>query len=186
MQVERFDSLADYVSAQATQGDLAAVPIPLVADHLQVSSPAVVAMLNDGRLDGVRIGKNTLVTLSSLQARQTKLSGQESTVYKYLMKRAKEGVRAIFYEPVMAQVGMSPRVPAERSRIGSILGVISEKTFEEDGVLLSVLVHQKKAGVTRPGLGFFNLARHLKLPVRDEDAFVKEQTDKVLAAYRSR
>ena len=183
MQVDCFDSLADYIATQTAKGDLAAVPIPLVAEHLQVSSPAVAAMLSDGRLDGVRIGKNTLVTLSSLQARQTKRAGQESTVHKYLMKRAKEGIRTIFYEPVMAQVGMSPRVPADRKRIGGILGAISEKTYKEDGVLLSVLVHQKKAGTTRPGNGFFDLARDLKLHWKDDDAFVREQTDKVLTAY---
>jgi hypothetical protein len=183
MQVDSFDSLADYIATQTTKGDLAAVPIPLVAEHLNVSSPAVAAMLSDGRLDGVRIGKNTLVTLSSLQARQTKRAGQESTVHKYLMKRAKEGVRAIFYEPVMAQVGMTPRVPADRTRIGGILGAISEKSYEEDGVLLSVLVHQKTAGTTRPGKGFFDLARHLGFKWTDDNKFIKDQTDKVLAAY---
>lgn len=183
MQVEVFDTLAHYITAQTTQGDLAAVPVPLVAEHLEVTPAAVTAMLTDGRLDGVRIGKNTLVTLASLQARQTKRAGEESSIYKYLRKRAKEGARVIFYEPIMAQVGMTPRVPADRTRIGGILGKVSERSYAENGVLLSVLVHQKKAGTTRPGKGFFDLARHLGYQWVDDDAFIKAETDKVMKVY---
>lgn len=180
----QFNNLCAYLLAHDARGDLAAVPVPLVADHLSVSSAAVAAMLKDGRLEGVRIGSNVLVTLASLQARETKRAGEESVTQRYLEKCAKERVRVIFYEPVMAQVGMTPRVPAHRTRIGNILGEISRKSYAQDGVLLSVLVHQKTAGVTHPGKGFFKLAREeLNLPYIDADAFVEEQTDKVLAAY---
>lgn len=183
MQVDRFDSLAEYINTQTDKGDLAAVPIPLVAKHLNVSSPAVNAMLNDGRLDGVRIGNSTLVTLSSLQARQTRQAGHERTIQKYLTRVAQAGTRVVFYEPVMAQVGMTPRIPADRSRIGGILGAVSENTYAKDGVLLSVLVHQKRAGTTRPGSGFFDLARKLGFKWDNDDVFVKRQTDKVIATY---
>jgi hypothetical protein len=183
MHIEEFASLGAYVNAQTAKGNLAGVPISLVAEHLNVSSAAVTAMLNDGRLDGVRIGRNTLVTLNSLQARQTMRAGQESTIYAFLRKRAHEGVRVVFYEPVMAQVGLTPRIPAHRTRIGGLLGAASEKSFKEDGVLLSVLVHQKKSGITRPGKGFFELAYHLGFKWDDMDLFIGEETDKVLAAY---
>ncbi|MEJ1968427.1 MAG: hypothetical protein WDN03_07295 [Rhizomicrobium sp.] len=53
------------------------------------------------------------------------------------------------------------------------MGAISKKTYAEDGVLLSVLIHQKKAGTTRPGNGFFDLARALKFNWKDDDAFIK-------------
>lgn len=183
MPIDRFESVSEYITMQTANGDLAALPIPLVAEYLDVSSPAVNAMLKDGRLDGVRVGKSTLVLLNSLQARETKRAGEENSIYKYLKKCARIGNRAVFYEPVMAQVGMTPKIPAHRSRIGWILGQISRKTYAEDGVLLSVLVHQKKAGTTRPGTGFFDLAMDLGFKYMDQDAFVKAQTDKVMKAY---
>ncbi|MEJ1968426.1 MAG: hypothetical protein WDN03_07290 [Rhizomicrobium sp.] len=102
MRVDSFDSLADYIATQTAKGDLAAVPIPLVAEHLNVSSPAVAAMLSDGRLDGVRIGKNTPRHAQQFagaadEARRSRKHGPQ------ISNEAREvGVRAIFYEPVMA------------------------------------------------------------------------------------
>jgi hypothetical protein len=185
MIVENFPHLTAYIEAQSQHDDLTAVPIPLVADHLQVTPAAVVAMLKTDRLDGVKIGSSTLVKLASLQRRQNDRSKEVEIVFQYLKKCAKDGKRVIFYEPVMAAVNMTPRVPAHRTRIGQILGEVSERTYKEKGVLLSVLVHQKTAGVTRPGKGFFKLAHDdIGLSWQDEDDFVREETDKVLEAYR--
>jgi hypothetical protein len=86
----------------------------------------------------------------------------------------------------MEKIGLDWRVPADRSRIGSILGEISERTAEVDKrqkLMLTVLVHRKTAGVTRPGKGFFDLARDLGHTFNDEDEFVRRHTDKVIEAF---
>jgi hypothetical protein len=192
MPIESFKTLADYIKAQTKRDHLAGVPIPLVAEHLDVSPAAVTAMLNqpDGarnRLDGVRIGKTsktTLVTLASLRARKTRYDDEVDSIYEYLREHAKGGTRAIFYDPVMTQVGLTWRVPADCGRIGGILAGVSKKSLEKHRVLLSVLVHQKRAGVTRPGDGFFELLSELRIEFDNRDRFVEEETDKVLAAYR--
>jgi hypothetical protein len=185
MIIENFLHLTAYIEAQSQHDDLTAVPIPLVADHLQVTPAAIVAMLKTDRLDGVKIGNSTMVKLASLQRRHDERSKEVEIVFEYLKQRAKNGTRVIFYEPVMAAVNMTPRVPAHRTRIGQILGEVSKRTYKEKGVLLSILVHQKTAGVTRPGKGFFKLAHDdIELSWDDEDEFVREQTDKVLKAYR--
>lgn len=185
MNIEIFDNLSHYIETYTQERDLAAVPIPLVADHLQVTPAAVVAMLKTDRLDGIKIGNNTLVKLASLQRRQDERSKEIDIVFQYLRKCARDGVRVIFYEPVMVAVDMTPRVPAHRTRIGQILGDVSTRTYEEKGVLLSVLVHQKTAGTTRPGKGFFKLARdNFGLTWENEDAFVEQQTDRAIQAYR--
>jgi hypothetical protein len=50
---------------------------------------------------------------------------------------------------------------------------VSEQSFEEDGLLLSVLIRKNKAGVTRPSDSFFELADKYD----DCDKFVEEQGD---------
>jgi hypothetical protein len=104
-------------------------------------------------------------------------------VEKFLEGQAKAGVRAIFYEPVMSQINLSWRSPPDRIKIGGILAEVSKRSFKRHGILLSILVHQKKAGITRPGSGFLPLARELGLRWSNDDRFLEEQTDKVLQAY---
>lgn len=176
----QFESLADYISAYRDDPSIVGLPVPVVAEHLGVSPAAVAARVRSGSMQGLRIGRHSFVSLQSLIEDEDKMDANVGVVEAYLWKQAKAGISTIFYEPVMATVGLTPRVPAERNRIGAILGRVSEKSLAESKVMLSVLVHRKTAGVTRPGPGFFDLARHLGFEFEDEDDFVKKQTAKVL------
>jgi predicted transcriptional regulator len=183
---EEFATLKEYLELQADWG-LAGVPVPVVAEHLRVTPAAVSAMLKNGRLRGVKIGKKkktTLVTLASLQAREAELVEEVKKVEAYLEKLAKKKTRAVFYEPVMDEIDLNWRVPADRNHIGVILANVSKRSSKNKGVLLSVLVHKKRPGVTRPSDGFFELLRELKIPYDDADEFVRQETDKVLATYK--
>jgi hypothetical protein len=180
-----FDALDDYIKAFAKNRELAIIPIPLVADHLGKSGPAVSAMLRDERLEEIKIGKNRFVGLKSLVDMQDQFDKQVDVVERDLVKQAKKGVEAVYYEPVMAQVGMNTHIPADRNKIGIILGEISERSQAEKGVMLSVLVHRKTLGTTNPGPGFYGLARNLGYDCEDNDSdFVRKQTARVLKAYR--
>jgi hypothetical protein len=180
-----FETLDDYIKAFSKDRELAVIPIPLVAEHLERSGPAVTAMLRTGRLDEIRIGKNRFVGLKSLVDMQEEFDKQVEVVERYLIKQVRKGIGAVFYEPVMAQVGMDTGIPADRTKIGNILGAISRRSQDENKVMLSVLVHRKTLGTTNPGPGFFALARSLGYECADnENEFVRKQTARVMKAYR--
>jgi hypothetical protein len=165
-----FDTLESYLEAYEKDRELGVMPIALVADHLGRTPAAVSAMIRSGRLSEIRIGKNRFVALQSLLEMKNAQDSQVERVEKYLIKQAKAGVRAVFYEPVMAQIGLSTGIPADRNRIGQIL---------------TVLVHRKTAGTTKPGPGFPGLAEALGYEWDEDsyDEFVEEQTDLVLEHY---
>lgn len=178
-----YDTLDDYIKAFAKDRELAIVPIPMVAEHLDRTAPAVTAMINTGKLEEIKIGKNRFVALKSLVDLGEAFDKQVDIVMRYLIKQVKKGVSVVFYEPVMAQVGMKTTVPADRTKIGAILGKVSERSYEEKGVLLSVIVHRKTLGTTGPGPGFFSLAENMEFEWEDDDAFVTRETKKVMKAY---
>ncbi len=181
-----FEDLNSYLDAYEKNPDLGIVPVPLVAHYLGRTAAAVTAMIRSKRLAEVKIGRNRYVSLQSLLEDRAARENEMERVKGYLVKQAKRGVRAVFYDPVMAQVGLSSGVPTHRSRIGNILGDISEDSYDHHGILLSVLVHRKTAGRTRPGAGFFELAEAFGLKWDDDDVFVEKQTDLVLRFYAKR
>lgn len=178
-----YASLGDYLTDCLAGMSLAVMPVPVVADHLGKTSAAITAMIRAGKLEEIRIKNNRFVKVSSLLDLQDEFENQIRVVTDYLVKLAKNGTHKVYYEPVMTEVDMSPSVPADRTKIGHILGEISQKTYDEKRLLLSVLVHRKAPGTTRPGPGFFDLARHMGFEWDDDDEFVKKQTKLVLKAY---
>lgn len=181
-----YETLTDYISAYRDNPSIVGLPVPVVAEHLGVTPAAIAARVRAGSMQGLKIGRHSFVSLKSILDDEDKMAADVKVIEKYLWKIAKAGTPAIFYEPVMTAVGLTHRVPAERNRIGAILGKVSEQSQDECKVMLSVLVHRKTAGVTRPGPGFFDLARHLEFEFDDEDEFVKDQTAKVLRLAKKR
>ncbi len=81
---------------------------------------------------------------------------------------------------------MSPSVPADRTAIGGILDAVSQQMWEKHQIILSVIVHRKTAGRTRPGPGFFELAKRLGLYRKgdDEDELIERESEKGLELLR--
>jgi len=163
---------------------LAILPLQTVADFRGVTRAAIDAMIRTGKLKDIRIGKTRYVQVASLVALEKAYDAQVAKVRAFLEDCAREK-KIVFYEPVMALVGMKTTVPADRTAMGAILGTISEQTWAEHGVLLSIIVHRNTQGKTRPGPGFLNLAEHLGLEWDEEDvdAFLDQQTENVWAFY---
>jgi hypothetical protein len=181
-----FTDLTAYLHEfKSSQTGLAGIPIPLVAEHLGVTHAAVTRQLREGPLREIKIGKSRLVSVESLLARERHRESQRAEVETFLEKAATEGRTSVFYEEIMTPLGMSTRVPADRTRIGEILGEISEDTEAASGILLSVLVHRKSSGVSKPGPGFFNLAEWLGYEWDDDAEFIQDETVKVLKHYQS-
>ena len=106
------------------------------------------------------------------------------TIERYLKNLARGGERSVFYEPVMELVGLTHKIPADRTTIARMLGEVSRRSQEEDQVLLSVVVHKKTSGSTLPSEGFFPWAEELGYEWDDEYEFVEQQTDRVLNTYK--
>lgn len=184
----KFDALADYLEAyQDDPYNHGVLPIPLIAEYLDRSAPAVAAMLKAGGLTEITIGKNRFVQTSSLLEKDDAEAKDAATVRQYLMDMIARGETSTFYDPIMKIIGLTTTTPAHRTKIGAILDRISKDSHEEKGVVLSVLVHRKTAGTTRPGPGFWGMVQGEGLfdpDEQDKDDFVREHTKLVLRKYK--
>jgi hypothetical protein len=186
-----FETASKYLKALEHDPSLAILPLQMVADHRGVTRAAIDRMVRIGQLEEIRIEKTRYVRASSLLAIRHEFERKVAVVRSYLEKAARQGETCVFYEPVMSLVGLSPGVPADRSAIGAILGRVSEITWalpKKDRHLLSVIVHRKTPGITRPGPGFLALAEYLHenegLPSwKDEDDLIERETRRVLGFY---
>jgi hypothetical protein len=181
--MQEFADLDAYLAASSGDEDLAFLPVPIVADYLGISSPAVTARLKSGSLEEVRIGKQRFVSRRSLVALREADQDMIQRTEAFLMDLAAKGEARVFYDPVMSNVGLRWQVPAHRDKIGWVLGAVSERSYENHGVLLSVLVHKKTPGDTLPSGGFFTLAEHLGFDTEDWHSLVARETRKVLRKF---
>jgi hypothetical protein len=179
-----FKSLKEYLVAHMEGRAAAILPLQLVANHLEVTRAAIDRMVKVGHLKGIKIRGSKFVDAQSLLDREASQRADLRKVRNYLERLARRNQQPVFYEPVMNIIGRETGIPADRNYIGVILGKLSEATDSESGTLLSVLVHKKTVGRTRPGRGFFNLAKSLGRKWADEDELVKVETRKVLAYYK--
>ncbi len=184
MSISQFGDTAAYLNAFANGNAPALLPAQLVAEHINVTLPTVKRMLQDNRLSGVRISKNLFISVPSLQKRERQFEEEVLTIERYLKNLARGGERSVFYEPVMELVGLTHKIPADRTTIARMLGEVSRRSQEEDQVLLSVVVHKKTSGSTLPSEGFFPWAEELGYEWDDEYEFVEQQTDRVLNTYK--
>lgn len=186
-----FETAEDYLNALQHDSSLAILPLQMVADYRGVTRAAIDRMVRIGQLEEIKIEGTRYVRAASLLQRQKGREQQIETVRAFLNAWAQEQARTsqkpLTYEPVMAEVGMSPSVPADRTAIGGILDAISRQSQQEHGIILSVIVHRKTAGRTRPGPGFFELAKSLGLFKEgdDENVLIERETRKVWEFYAS-
>lgn len=178
-----FKTVEDFLKAYKTNHSLAGIPMPVAATYFNITPSGVSAMQKAGKIDCIKIGRTKLVLISSILKLQADFEADAYLIEKKLIGFASKGKDKVFYEPIMTPIGRSTSVPADRSYIGRVLGHISSKSYDANGILLTVLVHRSTAGQTKPGKGFFDLARYLGFQVGNEDEFVLKETEKVLRHY---
>lgn len=186
----KFATVNDYLEAYKDDPyNHGILPIPLIAEYLDRSAPAVTAMLKAGSLNEITIGKNRFVQTASVLEKDDAEAKDVAAVRQYLMNMIAKGETATFYEPIMERIGLVTTTPAHRTKIGAILDRISKDSHDEEGVVLSVLVHRKTAGKTRPGPGFWGMVQAEGLfdpETQDKDDFVREHTKLVFKKYAGR
>ncbi len=83
-------------------------------------------------------------------------------MYDELYEKLREVARkqkTVHYEDIAPMLGLKMEDPADRVRIGQILGEISKQENNDGRPMLSAVVTHK--GDERPGTGFFELAQEL-------------------------
>lgn len=183
-----FENARAYLAALADDPALAIIPKSMAEEVLGVQRPAVAAQVKSGKLPSVKVGSKRHLLAWGLIERLRDYERKVARVRRYLesVGAARE---TVFYEPVMSLVGLSTSVPQDRGEIGAILASVSREVYqeteseEEHGILLSVLVHRKTQGKTRPGPGFFNLAEKMGFEWNDDDEFVQAETERAWVHY---
>ena len=94
-------------------------------------------------------------------------------LYDTLRKVARQQ-KTTHYEDIAPMLGLKMGDPADRVRIGQILGEISKQEHDAGRPMLSAVVTRK--GDERPGPGFFDLAQELGLvgAMDSETFFIRE------------
>ena len=102
-------------------------------------------------------------------------------MYDELYEKLREAARqqkTTRYEDIAPMLGLKMGDPADRVRIGQILGEISKQEHEAGRPMLSAVVTRK--GDERPGPGFFELAQQLGLVgAMDSDTFFIHELKRV-------
>ncbi len=187
--VQNCESVREYIEAfRQNPLDWGIIPLNAAADVLQVARSSVERMVKDGRL--------TLITVHGVKAIRMKdilgiLDARQEecqTVVAVLEKVARQHKPPVFYEAVMNPLGLNHEWSAHRAKIGGLLGDASRGSHERDGILLSVLVHNKeqKAGATLPSEGFFEMAADVGYRWKDKHAFVQREMQRVYQHYARR
>lgn len=185
--MKKFADELEYVQALENNFELAVLSMAMAARSRKsrpVTRAAIDRMVRLGQLEAVHIGGTRYVLAKSL-IELNKREDDDVTKVRKLIEKFARNKRSLFYEPVMSILGLSHTVPADRTRIGWVLGAVSTQTHDENRFLLSALVHKKTGGKTRPGDGFFILAEELGYEGSDRDALVDQQTRRIFRYYET-
>ena len=125
-----YRDIGEYIDALSRNPELAVVSMQMAADFRGVSRAAIDRMVGVRQLREVKIKKTRCVLAYDLIKLAEAFNQQVRIVRDYL-EEAAANRNVVFYEQVMKVLGMSRTVPADRTKIGAILGRVSEEELPE-------------------------------------------------------
>jgi hypothetical protein len=173
----------EYMRAFAKDRSLAITTVSMAADLFGIGNSAVTARIKRNALEGIKISSTIYVLTASVLDAMEDTDRKVSIVKAYLEAQVRAGITSVEYTPTMALIGLDPKRSNDRAQIGQILGRVSEETYKDYGILLTVIVHQKNTMMPTEG-GFFGLLRHLNIDWNDNGEFVAAETARVVKQYR--
>ncbi|AQS85146.1 MAG: hypothetical protein ABF876_01670 [Acetobacter aceti] len=184
MSISAFDNLSSYIEYYKKNGGPSLIPIDIIGDELDITKATVVRMLQDGRLEGIKIGRSLYTSTESYISFVHDEKQRVQKVRLFLEECAKNG-EIVTYAPVMEHVGLRWQSPPDRKIIGRILGEISTDTHKEKKIFLTAIVHKKQGSRTIPGNGFFDLVEYItgESPRGDEHTAAMNAANKVFKYY---
>lgn len=173
----------EYMRAFAKNRSLAIITVSMAADLFDIGSSAVTARIKRNALEGIKISGTVYVLAASVMEAIEDTDKKVSIVKAYLEAQVRSGITSVEYTPTMALIGLDPKRSSDRAKISQILGRVSEETYKADGILLTVIVHQKNTTMPTEG-GFFGLLRKLEIEWDDNEQFVAAETKRVVKKYK--
>jgi hypothetical protein len=194
-----------YLDNIADDADDVLVPVRMAQDILDLSRSGVLDLVKSKRLDEICVeagGRQFRgVTAGSLMRyRSGMLALDKASVQleKFLIAVVRDAPSgeaedvAINYAPVMEELGLSWKSPADRKTIGNLLGEVSTRNHDRGArapFLLSAVVVLKATGL--PSGSFFQLAAELDMLDEEADEaarrkFWKKQMNAIAKYYRRR
>ena len=173
-----FATLDIYLS-EADLSEASALPVAFVARWLNVTPPAVKAMLARGDLSAVGIGSVQFVSAQSLKTWHREMEREVRKTRKVLSKAAKKG-KPISYSDLLTKLDRTYTNPADRRRIGRLLRAVSAQSHLEDGELLAIWAYSKATGLPKYGVWEIAEEQGWWAPGKDRAEFVeamRAQTD---------
>jgi hypothetical protein len=136
-----------------------------------------------GGVGDVSLHRSARVTLLGWPISSTGESDMNQIVYDMCRQAANEG-KTITYSDVGSRIGLDMANEGERFKLGQLLDEVSRHEHAQGRPLLSVVVVHAD-GDTRPGDGFFVLARELgKFAGGDKDEFFFAELESTYAAWK--
>ena len=148
------------------------LPVPVVARWMGVTPPAIRSMVRRGVLGPVSIGPVTLVSALSLRAWHDDFEAEAKKTRKILAKAARKS-KPITYGDLLRKLGRDYTQPADRRRLGRLLGSVSAQSYLEDGVLLGIWAISKASGLPKYGVWELAQEQGLQPDTEDRAAFVR-------------
>jgi hypothetical protein len=170
-----------YLSGIAIEPSAVMIPITMAQDFLDLSRTAVLDLIKGKQLEEIRVSAGdkqyrgvTAGSLRKYREGMLPLNTASTILEQYLVRvvvdapSAKAEDIAINYAPVMEELDLSWRSPADRKTIGGLLDGVSRRSNAdtERGFLLSAVVVLKATDL--PSNAFFDLA--IDLNMIDEEA----------------
>ncbi|MFZ7090820.1 hypothetical protein [Primorskyibacter sp. 2E233] len=183
MQITKeFDDTAAWLKALTKGLPVAIMPNSLAAEVLGESSNAISKKVKKGDVAVISIGKNRYISADYVHDLVDKGIQRKALIIKGLERVARNG-STIFYGELMEMADMNWKSPPDRAKIGAILGKISRESYEEDGILLSSLVHRKGPEPTSPGPGYITLIEGMSDDYDDPDLYDEDDLDAVIGRH---
>lgn len=151
-----FPTVDAWLQAYSRGQPVAIMPSALAAEALGVSANAVTKNLKAGSIPSITIDERRYISADYVHLQVTEAEHVLERI-SIEIERVARLRKSIFYGELMGHVGMNSQNPRDRMKIGELLAQISRKSFEENGVFLSSIVHRKGAAPTSPGPGYMPL-----------------------------
>lgn len=168
MKTYKFSTVQQWIEALLAGAPVGIMSTSLAAEALgeaEGSSEETVGSLSrklkEGKIGSVTIQGKRYISAEAIHMIITSGNSQFNKLYEMLVDTAARGEKTTYGE-VMAKLGMDTQSPPDRKRIGVLLGQVCHRSWEEDGIFLSSLVHRKGSEPTAPGPGYLGLVESIK------------------------
>ena len=177
-----YGTLEEYLKDHKADRAPAILPVPTVADYLEITTTATRNRIKAETLDGVVIGDSTYVTVRSLSDEADRINSDKKIIAKMLLDAA-ERDDVVYYGTLLKSINRTHSNAGDRNYIGRLLGILSRESAEQIECLLSVFAVSKTTG--KPNEGFWNLVAELndefdwKLDLTEQETLITELREEV-------